>query len=425
MLLLKNGKILNQVGDLVATDVLIKDGIIAEMGIGIQPVIETKIIELDGKLITPGLIDVHVHLREPGFEAKETVATGTAAAARGGYTMIAAMPNTNPVPDSAETLQVVLDKITDVAVVRVLPYGAITNGLAGQELVDFAPLAAHVIGFTDDGKGIQQAGMMYTAMQNAACVNRPIVAHCEDDSLLFGGYLHDGEYSNANDHKGILSASESVHIARDSILAKATGAQYHVCHISTKESVSIIRWAKSEGIRVTAEVSPHHLLLADKDINQGDIANYKMNPPLRGEDDRLALIEGVLDGTIDIIATDHAPHTAAEKAQPLDKMPFGIVGLETAFPLMYTNFVKNGDWSLKFLIDRMTQIPAQIFDLPYGVLATGAPADIAIFDLETEYELDVETFASKGKNTPFHGYKVFGETFMTIVDGKVVYERLA
>ena len=414
---------LNEVGDLVATDILIQDNKIAEIGVNLVAVADAKVIELAGKLITPGLIDVHVHLREPGFEYKETVATGTASAARGGYTLIAAMPNTNPVPDSAETLQVILDKINEDAGIRVLPYGAITNGLAGQELIDFAPLAEHVIGFTDDGKGIQEAGMMYTAMQNAVNVKRPIVAHCEDDSLLFGGYLHDGLYAATNGHKGILSASESVHIARDAILAKATGVHYHVCHVSTKESVSIIRWAKSEGINITAEVSPHHLLLADKDIIAEDIANFKMNPPLRGEDDRLACLEGILDGTIDIIATDHAPHAADEKALPLTQAPFGIVGLETAFPLMYTHFVKNGDWSLKFLIDRMTRIPAEIFDLPYGVLAVGATADIAVFDLDVEYEIDVDTFVSKGKNTPFGGWKVSGETFMTLVGGEVIYQK--
>lgn len=422
MLLLKNGQMLNDEGALISTDILIKDGKIEKIAMDIE-VTNAKVVELDGKLITPGLIDVHVHLREPGGEHKETVATGTASAARGGYTLIATMPNTNPVPDSKDNLQVVLDKINDDAIVRVLPYGSITTNLKGDDLIDFAPLAADVIAFTDDGRGIQEAGMMYHAMQNATKVNKPIVAHCEDDSLLFGGYLHDGTYAADNNHRGILSASESVHIARDAILAKATGAQYHVCHVSTKESVSIIRWAKSEGIKITAEVSPHHLLLADKDIITETIANFKMNPPLRGEEDRLACLEGILDGTLDIIATDHAPHAADEKAWPIDQSPFGIVGLETAFPLMYTNFVKNGDWSLKFLIDRMTTIPAEIFNMPYGKLEVGALADIAVFDLNSEYEIDINDFVSKGKNTPFGGCIVNGETFMTIVDGKVVYQK--
>lgn len=422
MLLLKNGQILNEEGEKVATDILILDGKIAQ----IAPNIDAgshQIIELDEKLITPGLIDVHVHLREPGGEHKETVATGTAAAARGGYTLIAAMPNTIPTPDSRENLNVVLEKIKKDAIIRVLPYGSITTALKGDELINFADIAADVIAFTDDGRGIQEAGMMYEAMKNAKNVDKPIVAHCEDDSLLFGGYLHEGTYSDHHNHKGILSASESIHVARDAILASATGVKYHVCHVSTKESVSIIRWAKSEGINITAEVSPHHLLLADKDILETDLANYKMNPPLRDETDRLALIAGVVDGTIDIIATDHAPHACSEKALPINEAPFGIVGLETAFSLMYTHFVKNGDWSLKFLIDRMTKIPAEIFGLPYGNLSIGAKADIAIFDLGVEYEIDTQDFVSKGKNTPFDGHKVAGATFMTIVDGEIVYQR--
>jgi len=422
MLLLKNGQMLNEEGVLIATDILIKDGKIAQIATGVEAT-AAKTVELNGKLITPGLIDVHVHLREPGGEHKETIATGTASAARGGYTLIAAMPNTNPVPDSVENLKVALDKIKEDAIVRVLPYGSITTNLKGDDLIDFASLAEDVIAFTDDGKGIQTAGMMQVAMKKAKNVGKPIVAHCEDDSLLFGGYLHDGTYAADNNHKGILSASESVQIARDAILAKATGAQYHVCHVSTKESVSIIRWAKAEGIKITAEVSPHHLLLADEDIIADDITNFKMNPPLRGKEDQFACLEGVLDGTIDVIATDHAPHAADEKALPLDEAPFGIVGLETAFPLMYTNFVKNGDWSLKFLVDRMTIIPAEIFDLPYGKLEVGAVADIAVFDLDAEYEIDVNDFVSKGKNTPFGGWKVNGETFMTIVEGEVVYQK--
>jgi len=422
MILLKNGQILNEAGDLITTDILIKENKIAQITPSInEPGAQT--IDLDQKLITPGLIDVHVHLREPGGEHKETIQTGTASAARGGYTLIAAMPNTNPVPDSIESLQTILDKIKTDATVRVLPYGSITNSLKGDDLIDFASLADHVIGFTDDGRGIQEAGMMYQAMTHAKKAGKPIVAHCEDDSLLFDGYLHEGTYATEHNHKGILSASESVHVARDAILAKATDVSYHVCHVSTKESVSIIRWAKSEGINITAEVSPHHLLLADTDINANDLANFKMNPPLRGTDDRQALIKGIEDGTIDIIATDHAPHAADEKAWPIDQAPFGIVGLETAFPLMYTHFVKNGNWTLKFLIDRMTKIPAEIFNLPYGTLEVGKPADIAVFDLDATYKIDISTFVSKGKNTPFNNYDVTGETFMTIVDGKIVYQK--
>ena len=422
MLLLKNGNKLTEKGELMITDMLIENGKIHQIAPNIADS-GVQVIELNGKLITPGLIDVHVHLREPGGEHKETIATGTASAARGGYTLIAAMPNTNPVPDNVENLEKIWKKIKEDALIRVIPYGSMTVNLAGVELIDFSTLAPDVLAFTDDGKGIQEAGMMYQAMQNAVKVGKPIVAHCEDDSLLFGGYLHAGTYADANGYKGILSASESVHIARDSILAKATGAQYHVCHVSTKESVSIIRWAKSEGINITAEVSPHHLLLADKDINDENITNFKMNPPLRSEDDRLACVEGILDGTIDMIATDHAPHAADEKALPLDQAPFGIVGLEIAFPLMYTNFVKNGKWSLKFLLDRMTVIPAEVFGLPYGKLEVGQSADISVFDLDASYEIKADEFVSKGRNTPFDGCKVSGKTFMTIVEGEVVYQN--
>jgi len=422
MLLLKNGQILNGEGVLVDTDILIEEGKISK----IAPAIEAElaeVIELDRKLITPGLIDVHVHLREPGGEHKETIATGTRAAARGGFTFIAAMPNTIPVPDSGESLEGILAKIEKDAVVRVAPYGSITTGLAGQELVDFPALAERVFAFTDDGKGIQEAGMMLEVMAEAAKVDKVIAAHCEEESLLFGGYLHDGEYAKKHGHKGINSESESVQVARDVLLAKATGVRYHVCHVSTKESVSLIRWAKSEGIQVTAEVAPHHLLLADTDIVCENATNYKMNPPLRSEADRLACVEGVLDGTIDLIATDHAPHTEEEKSTPLHEAPFGIAGLEIAFPLMYTNFVKNGDWSLKFLVDRMTEIPAKVFNLPYGKLEIGAVADLAVFDLDVTYEINASDFVSKGKNTPFIGNNVSGETYLTVVDGKVVYQK--
>jgi len=439
MLLLKNGKILDEIGALTGADILIKNGKIAQISTFIDAVeaakafvvenvnvdeTNIKIVELNGKVITPGLIDVHVHLREPGSEHKETIATGTASAARGGYTLVAAMPNTNPVPDSEVNLRKILEKIKEDAIVRVLTYGSLTTNLEGVELVDFAGLASDVIAFSDDGNGIQEAGLMYRAMESAVKVSRPIVAHCEDDSLLFGGYLHEGTYAEADGHRGILSASESVQIARDAILAKSTDAQYHVCHVSTEESVSIIRWAKSEGIKISAEVSPHHLLLTDTDIIDENITNFKMNPPLRGEKDRLACVEGVLDGTIDIIATDHAPHADVEKALPVDHAPFGIVGLETAFPLMYTNFVKNGNWSLKFLIDRMTVIPAKVFGLEYGRLEVGRIADIAVFDLDADYKIDVDAFVSKGRNSPFDGYEVSGETFMTIVGGEIVYRRL-
>ena len=422
MILLKNGQKVNENNELVTIDVLIKDGIIIEINECIENT-EAQIYDLAGKLVSPGLIDVHVHLREPGYERKETIETGTKAAARGGYTTIAAMANTIPVPDSLEHVTYVEELLQKSAQVRVFPYAAITIGEKGEEIVDVETLATKtcILGFSDDGHGIQEAGVMYQAMKRAKAVNKPIVAHCEDDSLLFGGYLHDGEYAKANGHKGILSVSESAQIARDIMLAKATGVHYHICHISTKESVELVRFAKSQGINVTAEVSPHHLILCDTDIVNDD-TNFKMNPPLRSEDDRLACIEGLLDGTIDVIATDHAPHHEDEKAWGIETAPFGIVGLETSFPLMYTKFVKTGKMTLKQLIDCMSTKPANIFNLPYGTLTVGADADITIIDLDKEMEIDSTQFLSKGKNTPFNGYRVAGWPVMTLVGGKIVYK---
>lgn len=421
MILLKNGRQINESNELVAVDLLVKDGIIIEMSECIENT-EAQVYDLAGKLVSPGLIDVHVHLREPGYERKETIETGTKAAARGGYTTIAAMANTIPVPDSMESVTYIEGLLQQSAQVRVFPYAAITLGERGQEIVDVEALSeTSILGFSDDGRGIQEAGVMYQAMQRAKAVNKPIVAHCEDDSLLFGGYLHDGEYAKANGHRGILSVSESAQIARDIMLAQATGVHYHICHISTKESVELVRFAKAQGINVTAEVSPHHLILCDTDIVNDD-PNFKMNPPLRADADRIACVQGLLDGTIDVIATDHAPHHEDEKAWGIETAPFGIVGLETAFPLMYTTFVKTGKMTLKQLIDCMSTKPATIFNLPYGKLEVGAVADITIIDLDKEMEIDSTQFLSKGKNTPFNGYRVAGWPVMTLVDGKVVYK---
>ena len=421
MILLKNGRQINESNELVAVDLLVKDGIIIEMNECIENT-EAQVYDLAGKLVSPGLIDVHVHLREPGYERKETIETGTKAAARGGYTMIAAMANTIPVPDSMENVTYIEGLLQQSAQVRVFPYAAITLGERGAEIVDVEALSeTSILGFSDDGRGIQEAGVMYQAMQRAKAVNKPIVAHCEDDSLLFGGYLHDGEYAKANGHRGILSVSESAQIARDIMLAQATGVHYHICHISTKESVELVRFAKAQGINVTAEVSPHHLILCDTDIVNDD-PNFKMNPPLRADADRIACVQGLLDGTIDVIATDHAPHHEDEKAWGIETAPFGIVGLETAFPLMYTTFVKTGKMTLKQLIDCMSTKPATIFNLPYGKLEVGAVADITIIDLDKEMEIDSTQFLSKGKNTPFNGYRVAGWPVMTLVDGKVVYK---
>ena len=421
MILLKNGRQINESNELVAVDLLVKDGIIIEMTECIENT-EAQVYDLAGKLVSPGLIDVHVHLREPGYERKETIETGTKAAARGGYTTIAAMANTIPVPDSMENVTYIEGLLQQSAQVRVFPYAAITLGERGEEIVDVEALSeTSILGFSDDGRGIQEAGVMYQAMQRAKAVNKPIVAHCEDDSLLFGGYLHDGEYAKANGHRGILSVSESAQIARDIMLAQATGVHYHICHISTKESVELVRFAKAQGINVTAEVSPHHLILCDTDIVNDD-PNFKMNPPLRADADRIACVQGLLDGTIDVIATDHAPHHEDEKAWGIETAPFGIVGLETAFPLMYTTFVKTGKMTLKQLIDCMSTKPANIFNLPYGKLEVGAVADITIIDLDKEMEIDSTQFLSKGKNTPFNGYRVAGWPVMTLVGGKVVYK---
>lgn len=421
MILLKNGRQINENNELVAVDLLVKDGIIIEMNECIENT-EAQVYDLAGKLVSPGLIDVHVHLREPGYERKETIETGTKAAARGGYTTIAAMANTIPVPDSMESVTYIEGLLQQSAQVRVFPYAAITLGERGQEIVDVEALSeTSILGFSDDGRGIQEAGVMYQAMQRAKAVNKPIVAHCEDDSLLFGGYLHDGEYAKANGHRGILSVSESAQIARDIMLAQATGVHYHICHISTKESVELVRFAKAQGINVTAEVSPHHLILCDTDIVNDD-PNFKMNPPLRADADRIACVQGLLDGTIDVIATDHAPHHEDEKAWGIETAPFGIVGLETAFPLMYTKFVKTGKMTLKQLIDCMSTKPANIFNLPYGTLEVGAAADITIIDLDKEMEIDSSQFLSKGKNTPFNGYNVTGWPVMTLVGGRVAYK---
>ena len=376
-----------------------------------------------GCLCHQAWIDLHVHLREPGGEKKETIETGSKAAARGGYTTIAAMPNTRPVPDTKEQMEWLMNRIKETSSVRVLPYASITTRQIGEEMTDFAALKeAGAFAFTDDGVGIQTAGMMYEAMKKAASLDQAIVAHCEDNSLIYGGCVHEGDFSKANGLNGIPSICESVHIARDVLLAEAAKCHYHVCHISTKESVRVVRDAKKAGIRVTAEVSPHHLLLCDTDIPGLD-TNYKMNPPLRGKEDREALIEGLLDGTIDFIATDHAPHTEEEKNETMQRAPFGIVGLETAFPLLYTRFVKTGEWTLKELVDYMTIKPAEAFSLPYGKLEEGQAADITLIDLNKEMAIDKKSFLSKGQNTPFDKLTVSGWPVMTLASGKVVYEE--
>lgn len=420
--LIKNGFILTSIGERVQQDIRVEGKVIQAMG-HLEREDGEEVIDAAGLFVSPGLIDLHVHLREPGGEKKETIETGSKAAARGGYTTIAAMPNTRPVPDTKEQMEWLMNRIKETSSVRVLPYASITTRQIGEEMTDFAALKeAGAFAFTDDGVGIQTAGMMYEAMKKAASLDQAIVAHCEDNSLIYGGCVHEGDFSKANGLNGIPSICESVHIARDVLLAEAANCHYHVCHISTKESVRVVRDAKKAGIRVTAEVSPHHLLLCDEDIPGLD-TNYKMNPPLRGAEDREALIEGLLDGTIDFIATDHAPHTEEEKNETMQRAPFGIVGLETAFPLLYTRFVKTGEWTLKELVDYMTIKPAEAFALPYGKLEEGQIADITLIDLNKEMAIDKKSFLSKGQNTPFDKLTVSGWPVMTLASGKVVYEE--
>ncbi|MGD6974775.1 dihydroorotase [Bacillus altitudinis] len=420
--LIKNGFILTSTGERVQQDIRVEGEVIQAMG-HLEREDGEEVIDAAGLFVSPGLIDLHVHLREPGGEKKETIETGSKAAARGGYTTIAAMPNTRPVPDTKEQMEWLMNRIKETSSVRVLPYASITTRQIGEEMTDFAALKeAGAFAFTDDGVGIQTAGMMYEAMKKAASLDQAIVAHCEDNSLIYGGCVHEGDFSKANGLNGIPSICESVHIARDVLLAEAANCHYHVCHISTKESVRVVRDAKKAGIRVTAEVSPHHLLLCDADIPGLD-TNYKMNPPLRGAEDREALIEGLLDGTIDFIATDHAPHTEEEKNETMQRAPFGIVGLETAFPLLYTRFVKTGEWTLKELVDYMSIKPAEAFALPYGKLEEGQIADITLIDLNKEMAIDKKSFLSKGQNTPFDKLTVSGWPVMTLASGKVVYEE--
>ena len=363
--------------------------------------------------ILPGFCDVHVHFREPGFSYKETIKSGSLAAAHGGYTAVCTMPNLNPVPDSVESLKTQLDIINRDACVNVLPYGAITVGEKGEELADFDGLKDKVVAFSDDGRGLQRAEMMEKAMIKAKELNKIIVAHCEVNSLLNGGYIHDGEYAKAHNHKGICSASEYEQIARDCEIAKKVGAKYHVCHISTKESVEIIRQAKKEGVDVTCETAPHYLILDDSSLKED--GKWKMNPPLRGSEDREALIQGVLDGTIDCIATDHAPHSAEEKSRGLEKSPFGIVGIETAFQELYTHLVLTNVISLERLINLLVVNPRKRFNIALG-------EDYSIWNLQKKVVINPDDFLSLGKATPFEGDEVYGENQTTVCKGKVVYK---
>lgn len=421
--LIKNGQINTRKNETTPAEIWIENGKIKAIGEGFSEAEFDEVFDAKGQLITPGLVDVHVHLREPGFTYKETIAAGTKAAARGGFTTVCAMPNLNPVPDTPEKLEQVYDLIKRDAVVKVLQYAPITENLRSEVLVDQeAMIKAGAFAFTNDGVGVQTAGTMYQAMKEAAKNNKALVAHTEDESLLFGGVMHAGDKAKELGLPGILSVTESSQIARDLLLAEATGVHYHVCHVSTKESVRVIRDAKKAGIQVTAEVSPHHLILIDEDIPE-DFGFWKMNPPLRGKEDREALIEGLLDGTIDCIATDHAPHGLEEKIKSFLESPFGIVGSETAFQLIYTHFVETNRFTLEQVINWMATKPAEIFQLEAGTLTVGAPADVAIFDIEHSSTIDKKDFLSKGENTPFVGWNVKGETLGTFVDGKLAWHK--
>ena len=364
--------------------------------------------------VFPGFCDVHVHFREPGFSYKETIVSGSKASAAGGYTAVCTMPNLNPVPDSVENLKLQLQLIEDGACIHVYPYGAITVGEKGEQMADLEGMATDVIGFSDDGRGVQSDDMMRDAMERAKKLGKMIVAHCEVNDLLHGGYIHDGEYAKAHGHKGICSESEYAQIARDLELVEKIGVKYHVCHISTKESVDIIRKAKARGIDVTCETGPHYLVMNDSMLQEE--GRFKMNPPIRSEEDRIALVEGICDGTIDMIATDHAPHSAEEKARGLALSAFGVVGIETAFPVLYTHLVKTGVITLEKLIRLLAINPRERFGIPMG-------EDYTVWDLNKEFTVDPETFLSKGKATPFAGWKLQGQCMLTVCDGKVVYRR--
>ena len=365
--------------------------------------------------IFPGFCDVHVHFREPGFSYKETMESGSKASARGGYTAVCTMPNLKPVPDSVENLQQQLDIIESSACIHVYPYGSITVEEKGEVLADLEGMAPNAIAFSDDGRGVQSDAMMKEAMLRAKALGKMIVAHCEVNDLLRGGYIHDGEYAKAHGHRGICSESEWAQIARDLELVKETGVKYHVCHISTKESVDLIRKAKAEGLDVTCETGPHYLVMDDSDLQEE--GRFKMNPPLRGKEDREALVQGILDGTIDMIATDHAPHSAEEKAKGLEKSAFGVVGIETAFPILYTYLVKPGILSMDRLVELLVINPRERFGIGLG-------CDYSVWDLDAEYTVDPAEFLSMGKASPFTGWTVNGKCLATVCDGKLVYTAL-
>lgn len=432
MMLIKNaktlGKFLGEQGELVEVHCALEEGRIKELSkfpldeAGFDIVIDAK-----GMFLSPGLIDPQVHFREPGMEYKEDIESGSKTAAKGGFTAVVSMPNTSPTADNEEVVRMMWERQKELGLCRVYPTGALSYGLKGEVITDFEKLkSAGAVAITDDGKGVQNDDVFLKAMKLAKEVNLPVLDHSEDESLSLGGAIHKGLVSEKYGVRGIDSNSESEHVRRGCEMAEQTGAHYHVLHISTKKSIEFVRKAKEKGIKVTAEVSPHHLLLCDEDIPEredGSLnANWKMNPPLRSKEDRQACVEALTDGTIDAIATDHAPHAPHEKELPIEQAPFGIIGLETAFPLVYTNFVRTGLISLERCVQLMSEQAASLFGLPHGILGVGELADIALFDLENEYEVSEEDFASKSKNSPFIGLKLYGRARLTLLEGKIVYQ---
>ena len=401
-------------------DIAIVDGRIAECAEIIEALADDKVIEAEGLVAAPAFVDVHVHLREPGYGYKERIATGTMAAARGGYTTVCSMPNLNPVPDCVENLKVQQDIIDSDAKIEVLPYAAITIGRKGEELIDMASLVGKVCAFSDDGSGVQVDGMMERAMTEAVKHDQLIAAHCEVEELLKGGYIHDGEYAKANGHKGICSESEWEQVKRDIEIAERLGCRYHVCHISTKETVQLVREAKARGVKVTCETGPHYLIFTDMDLQED--ARWKMNPPIRSAEDRAALIEGIKDGSIDMIATDHAPHSIEEKSRGLKDSAMGIVGLETAFAALNTHLVRKGIITLERLVELMSINPRKVFRIEGG-LNVGDRADVVLIDTEKEWRVDSNNFYSMGKITMFDGREMVGDVVMTLHRGEIVYDN--
>ena len=401
-------------------DVLVADGKIAAIGESLTADEQTEVFDAEGCVVTYGLADVHVHLREPGYSAKETITTGTRASARGGVTTVCSMPNLQPAPDAPETIAIEQQMIDEQAVIEVLPFATISSHRAGRELADIEALRPLSVGYSDDGNGIQTEELMRKAMQRIAAVDGIIAAHCEDDSLLHAGYIHDGEYARIHGHKGICSESEWGPIKRDVVMAEEEKCRYHVCHISTKESVEIIREAKQRCSHISCETAPHYLVLCDADLKEE--GRFKMNPPLRAAEDRTALIEGIKDGTIEVIATDHAPHTAEEKSRGLKGSMMGIVGIETSFAICYTHLVRKGAITIEKLIALMSENPRRIFRLG-GAMQVGERADIAVFDTTKPYRIDTAEFLSMGKATPFEGEEVYGRCMLTLFGGNVVWKE--